>query len=238
MSIPKFELFSDRQIQKALDYAHSLFKVTPSLIILLILWGLFLIAAAATAKKSSCHNKRRPRNSGRVEGNPDSDRLEEVTDKVRPEEISDSGQLRNFCRIGRAVRFRRIGGCVLYFLTILQFCVWNREKSESSQIVLASPKWVEYGWFHETRVIETVLNLCIFVPLGILLYAAVRSARKRATAVVAGALCVELMQYFLRRGTFELIDLAMYSLGGMLGILMAWALARAAAWVRRKEYLQ
>lgn len=42
MIIPQFDFLSERQIQKALDYAYSFLKVTSSLIILLIIWGCFL----------------------------------------------------------------------------------------------------------------------------------------------------------------------------------------------------
>ncbi|MCD7818389.1 MAG: VanZ family protein [Lachnospiraceae bacterium] len=45
MVIPEYEFLTDRQIEKAVSYAQSLFRITPFLITLLVLWGIYVLSA-------------------------------------------------------------------------------------------------------------------------------------------------------------------------------------------------
>jgi glycopeptide antibiotics resistance protein len=76
---------------------------------------------------------------------------------------------------------------------------------------------------------ENILNVVIFVPLGI--YAGILFERwipgKRLVFVFLLSLLVEGLQYILRLGAFDVTDIITNTLGGMIGLIIFSAIGKA-----------
>lgn len=104
-----------------------------------------------------------------------------------------------------------------YLLMVLCFTILFREKKDVAQISM-TPIW-EYSSLNYNQIVEAILNVLLFVPLGFLAGAAIR--RKRFLKTV-GLCCgisvaIELLQLITRRGVCNIDDVIHNTLGCFIG---------------------
>ena len=79
---------------------------------------------------------------------------------------------------------------------------------------------------------ESISNIAVFVPFGFFLGESLASLNRTGTgswrrfgwvllAAFGLSLCIECLQLFLKVGYFEVMDLGMNTLGGLIGVLMS-----------------
>lgn len=86
---------------------------------------------------------------------------------------------------------------------------------------------------------EILLNVLIFVPLG--LYAGILfrdwNLRAKLTLFLLASVLFEALQYAFSIGAFDATDLVTNTLGGMLGLLLYWAIEKILGIPRRAQHL-
>ncbi|MBQ1555264.1 MAG: VanZ family protein [Clostridia bacterium] len=105
---------------------------------------------------------------------------------------------------------------------ILYVTVLNRVPGSCDQVFLMPLSSLTPARYSESVFREMVLNVCLFLPLGILLPFAMPDSveQKGKTAVIAGAMLsvlVEGLQYIFDMGCCETDDVLMNTLGMLLG---------------------
>ncbi len=86
---------------------------------------------------------------------------------------------------------------------------------------------------------ENLLNIILFVPVGLLLKAAFPALKKR-TVILTGAgmsVCLELLQLVMRRGLFEFDDMINNTLGAVIGCFAAALLLQVLTMDRKWKVL-
>jgi glycopeptide antibiotics resistance protein len=86
---------------------------------------------------------------------------------------------------------------------------------------------------------ETLLNVCIFIPLGLYVGVLFRTWTLRAKLGVflMVSLIFETLQYALRIGAFDATDLITNTVGGLLGLLLFMAIEKILGSHRRAQNL-
>jgi hypothetical protein len=111
----------------------------------------------------------------------------------------------------------------IYLLVILTLTIFNREVGERTFRVFDPWTGGEDG-YHETRIIEAMLNLFFYIPYGFLLYKWGKYKRRYLTtigiALVTSAL-TELLQLALARGVCSFDDIVMNTIGAFIGASIA-----------------
>lgn len=96
--------------------------------------------------------------------------------------------------------------------------------------------WMTAPWIHQRRILVSLLNLLLFLPLGACASALVRG-RKRGCLIVAGFVLVlaagfELAQLVMMSGAVYTDNVLMRFLGGLVGMLVHRLFSR---WYRSRE---
>ena len=141
---------------------------------------------------------------------------------------------------GRRYSWQYIVGLLLAEYVMLIFCstVVYRKISESVKFDY-TPFWsykaIQGG--REDILLESIMNVIAFVPVGVLLWLLFRSRKLwQALAVGMGiSVMVEMLQYVLNRGFVEFDDVFHNTLGCLIGIMIV-ALLRG-IWLLQKRYL-
>lgn len=141
---------------------------------------------------------------------------------------------------GRRYSWQYIVGLLLAEYVMLIFCstVVYRKISESVKFDY-TPFWsykaIQGG--REDILLESIMNVIAFVPVGVLLWLLFRSRKLwQALAVGMGiSVMVEMLQYVLKRGFVEFDDVFHNTLGCLIGIMIV-ALLRG-IWLLQKRYL-
>ncbi|MGM9552425.1 MAG: VanZ family protein [Clostridia bacterium] len=110
----------------------------------------------------------------------------------------------------------------VYLLVILALTVFNRDASYR-EIRWNFDQWITYNGFHESNVLGSLFNICLFVPLGWLLYRHSFTKHKVLKTFFTGfsaALATELLQYIFARGVTSVDDLVMNTIGALLGAVV------------------
>lgn len=112
----------------------------------------------------------------------------------------------------------------IYGVSFFYFNVLGRYTlDESEQLLLLSPFWSYIRSFTEPDyylMVQNVLNILIFIPIGALLHTVISSKKKVfAIGFIYGAF-LEVFQLILRKGYFDIDDFINNSIGIVLGILL------------------
>lgn len=110
----------------------------------------------------------------------------------------------------------------VYLLVILALTVFNRDAS-FRQIRWTFDPWITHNGFHESNVLGALFNICLFMPLGWLLYRYSFMNNRVLKTFLAGlgiAIATELLQYIFARGVTAVDDLVMNTIGALLGALV------------------
>lgn len=117
-------------------------------------------------------------------------------------------------------------GCILllaYILFVFWFCVFSRTETVYEIRQLG---WSFYGmwnqWWQGYLYIQTIGNVLIYVPIGILSAVAMRPQIIIKSIIVGSIVCsmVEIMQYLNSCGTLDLDDFINNVLGTLVGYLV------------------
>jgi glycopeptide antibiotics resistance protein len=86
---------------------------------------------------------------------------------------------------------------------------------------------------------ETLLNVCIFIPLGLYVGVLFRALALRAklTVFLLVSLAFETLQYAFRIGAFDATDLVTNTFGGLLGLLLFMAIEKILGSPQRTQKL-
>lgn len=108
-----------------------------------------------------------------------------------------------------------IGGGYLFF--ILCSTVLFRDKAEETHCFL-TPFW-SYSVLYNRRIAEIVLNVLMFIPIGVLVSI---NVKKKGLLMILGIGCglsltIELLQLITRRGVFNIDDVIHNTLGCAIG---------------------
>ena len=138
----------------------------------------------------------------------------------------------NFCK---SVKFRRTLYLVFVAIMILFKTLLNRDIWLSPfRDVIGSWGFKDYNGKFTTEIVE---NIVLFIPLIFFLFFFLETTSKKTTkflkvmgmAIVISflsSLTIEMLQLFLRLGTWQLSDLAFNTLGGVIGGLVYWVSAK------------
>lgn len=110
----------------------------------------------------------------------------------------------------------------VYLLVILALTVFNRDAS-FRQIRWTFDPWITHNGFHESNVLGSLFNICLFVPFGWLLYRHTFINKRVLKTFFTGfgaAMATELLQYIFARGVTAVDDLVMNTIGALLGALV------------------
>lgn len=112
----------------------------------------------------------------------------------------------------------------------LALCVWVIlfHRTLSTLYVIGDLDFRSVSWALGINGAETLLNVLIFVPMGVYLeLLSNRSARVKLLRVLEATMGLEALQYALCVGTSDLMDVLANLLGGALGIAACRLLKRA-----------
>lgn len=125
----------------------------------------------------------------------------------------------------KKLKFSRIFGWILlgsYTIIVLGATIFSRASITNNRSIL--PLFYSYrdAWinFSLTAWRNIILNVCMFVPFGILLPFMIKFFRNFWKTYLAGflfTLCIEAVQLFQKRGIFELDDILHNTVGMMIG---------------------
>lgn len=120
---------------------------------------------------------------------------------------------------GRAVLILLLAGylLVVLFVTVLRASHYGDHYANIHLFRAWREAW---NSFTEKEWLNVLLNIAMFVPLGVLLPLLVRKARKWYVMLPAGfltSLAIEVIQYVSYRGLFDVDDLFTNTLGAMIG---------------------
>ena len=86
----------------------------------------------------------------------------------------------------------------------------------------------------ENSTVDTLLNVVLFIPLGILLLFRLR-VPWACGLILAATLSIETLQLLTNRGLFEVLDLLANCLGGEIGIGLFFAGRAIKRWIQRRS---
>lgn len=98
--------------------------------------------------------------------------------------------------------------------------------------------WITAPWIHQRRIIVSLLNFLLFLPLGAVLPTALKGHHGYAAAAVVLLVCAfgfEVDQFVMRSGVVYADNVLMRFLGGVLGVFIHWTFARLLVARRRRE---
>lgn len=135
--------------------------------------------------------------------------------------------LRKVCASSRVKRQISLIVCSVYTVCVLCKTVFSR--------VIRSPQiridflWSYRAWLsgQPGMLSQIYLNILLFVPFGLLTYAALTGKRKGALTAILGivlSISIELLQLYFHRGTFELDDILNNTIGTIIGALIAYGI--------------
>ena len=138
-------------------------------------------------------------------------------------------------RFKESAKFRRLFYFVIIFVMILFKTLLNRdiELNPVSNVIGVWGLYDNHGKF-TTQMVE---NIILFIPLVFFLFLFLETTSKKTSkffavmwrAIVISfltSLSIEMLQLFLRLGTWQLSDLAFNTLGGVIGGLIYWVSAK------------
>lgn len=114
-------------------------------------------------------------------------------------------------------------GLVLYLGIVLLITVVTREPSGQYEIQLKPLSSIIRFSYINREILRDVLNLLLFVPVGMILYFRVQGRYKAWLVIIASflfCLVIELVQLIFQLGCFDVDDLIFNTLGGLCGCLM------------------
>lgn len=74
--------------------------------------------------------------------------------------------------------------------------------------------------------IQILINLGLFMPLGVLLRLRNKSFSFSLQMVLYGSLAIEIIQFFTKKGSFDIDDLILNTFGGLLGFFITNVIKR------------
>lgn len=114
------------------------------------------------------------------------------------------------------------------FIVYLLFCVWlilfklefSLKELEETRAYNFIPFYYEDGHNIELHFSEVINNILIFIPAGVYLCLLFKemSLWKRAILILAVSLALECAQYILAVGRFDITDIIMNTVGGVVGV--------------------
>ena len=112
---------------------------------------------------------------------------------------------------------------VLYLLLVLRLTLLNRPRNADYAYTLDFDRLIRALQKGKLRpMADQLWNVVLFVPLGFLLAALCEGKHTvhPFLMVVLASFTIEVTQFLTRRGVFELSDLVLNSLGGLIGVLI------------------
>ncbi len=120
-----------------------------------------------------------------------------------------------------------LGLFLAYLFLVLTITLFYRGTSERYTFA-RKPFWsyTEYWSGSEFMLVELLLNIIMFSPIGLLMPGLVRKHRylKCISFPLILTVTIEITQYFTRRGLFQTDDMIHNFLGALLGILLFFVL--------------
>ncbi len=124
---------------------------------------------------------------------------------------------------GRLIRSAMVALLAIYIYFIISLTLINRSVTDETEAKLV-PLWSWYQVIanHSLSFLEEiVLNIILFIPLGILLKLTTNISAWKAFLIGFGfSLVIESLEYVLCRGLFEWDDMLHNALGCMIGALI------------------
>lgn len=109
----------------------------------------------------------------------------------------------------------------IYYLIILFLAVISRDGG------VRVVRWTFDSWFagssafHESNVLSFLLDIIVFMPLGILLKWRMQKRKNSVVCVVGLAFLIEILQFIFARGIASVSNFTAFAAGGVLGVLLA-----------------
>ncbi|MCR5798801.1 MAG: VanZ family protein [Lachnospiraceae bacterium] len=126
--------------------------------------------------------------------------------------------------VGAAVSRALFGGLSgVYFSFLLYVAIFMRDIGVRRELELR-PFHILLNWNYEKALI--VENIIFFVPAGILIGMACKSVKKTLLITALISLLIEVAQFVFALGKSEVDDIICNVLGGSIGMLIVWIVAR------------
>lgn len=112
----------------------------------------------------------------------------------------------------------------VYLYVILTLTLFNREAG-LREVRWDFDPWLTPNGFHESAVLGGLFNICMFVPLGWLLYRYIKSEHRLSVAFLLGcvvSVATEVLQFVFSRGVTAVDDVAMNAIGVAAGAFFAF----------------
>lgn len=120
----------------------------------------------------------------------------------------------------KEIRYLKLILILLYIAFIFWFCVFSRNFSAYD---VRPPGWSFYNmwnyWWESFLLVQTIGNVLLYVPLGVLLVLYKQDISFKLVVSVGAVVClsVELLQYTLSCGTFDFDDVINNIAGTIVG---------------------
>lgn len=107
----------------------------------------------------------------------------------------------------------------IIYLIFLFMILFNREKTDDSLFSDGTyiKKWIKIIFINKTVFINIIGNIIIFIPLGVLLSIYRQNLFVSIMIIIAIIIAIESMQYFTKRGIFDILDILLNMIGSILG---------------------
>lgn len=145
--------------------------------------------------------------------------------------------LRKFCSWSRRRSFA-LGALVTYVFLVIAATLLSRQVSSQAQYTLKM-FWSFYDYWtgaNDLLLMEVIMNIVMFVPVGFLMPCVLRDFRYRKTAAfsLGFTILIESCQLVLHRGLFEFDDIIHNFLGACIGMLLfIWLLEKNRKYAKR-----
>lgn len=110
----------------------------------------------------------------------------------------------------------------LLYLLFLFLVLFNREKTHQSFFSDGTyiKKWMSLLFKNKTVFINVIGNIMIFIPMGILFKIYGQKIVVSVVTMIVIIILIESMQYFTKRGVFDILDILLNLIGTTIGYMI------------------
>ncbi len=202
-------LLEQRQIDKFWAQWNESVRITPALVIALLLFVVLIVYAAVAYRRARTVQKSATQNGAVQQDAKEVRRRQPRTAKKRFAQTCICIPARTQARLCNLA-------ILVYILLVLHFLLFSRTPNASSAVQLVPFQWYNGVW-HESQVIGAAANTALFVPFGFLLRCKRFSLHNGLFVLLGTSLFCEIMQYITLLGDFKTENLITTVLGGCVG---------------------